>query len=62
MKLAKIEKISEAIQNFKACYEGNEIAGVRDGPVDAITLIEFLIEHPELGQIAEEINQLQQRR
>jgi hypothetical protein len=62
MKLEQVEKISEAINNFKACYDGNEISGVRDGPVDAIALIEFLIEHPELAQIAEQINQLQNGR
>lgn len=58
MDINKIQRLNAEIENFRACYEGNELWSEREGPVQANALIEFLIEHPELPKIAETIKRL----
>ena len=57
-KIKKIQKLHSEIQNFKDCYEGNELWGVSDGPVDAERLLGFLIEHPYFQKIADTVKKL----
>lgn len=58
MDIKKIQKLNSEIESFRACYDGNELWGERDGPVPTEKLIEFLIEHPEFQQIADNIKKL----
>jgi hypothetical protein len=58
MNLKKVQELSAEIENFRKCYEGNELWGRRDGPVDMDDFISFLIEHPEFQEIANKISKL----
>ena len=53
--IEKIQKLNSQIESFRDCYEGNPLWAQHDEPVTAESLIEFLIEHPELQQIANNI-------
>jgi hypothetical protein len=57
-KIERISKLNQAIENFKCCYEGNELWGVIDGPVPYEKLIEFLINNTEFHDIAQQISKL----
>lgn len=56
--IERIMKLSDEIDSFRHCYDGNELWGERDGPVPVEKLISFLIEHPEFSKIAESIRKL----
>ena len=58
MNIKHIQKLNSEIENFRACYDGNELWGQRDNHVAVDVLIEYLIEHPEFAQIAESIRKL----
>lgn len=58
LRMENIAKIASEIENFAACYKGNEVWGSIDGPVGVHKLIEFLIEHPEFQNIANNIDKL----
>ena len=56
--LEKVQRLAAEVDNFRECYAGNELWGEVETFVSAETLILFLIEHPELPQIADEIERL----
>ena len=58
MDIEKIKKLNAEIANFETCYEGNELWGVIDGPVPPHKLLEFMIEHPYLQEIANNISKM----
>ena len=57
-KIERLQKLNAEIKNFQDCYEGEELWGHSDGPVDAVALISYLIEHPEFQKIADNIKKL----
>ena len=57
-RIEKIQRLNEAIQNFNSCYEKPLWGSCPDGDVRAEQLLEYLIEHPELSEIAEKIDKL----
>lgn len=57
-KIEKIQKLNAEIQNFRDCYEGNELWGDIEDCVSPERLIAFLIENPHLQQIADAIKKL----
>lgn len=58
-KILQLEKLHSEIQNFRNCYQGDELWGDMDGPVSAESLMAFLIENPHYQKIANEIAKLE---
>ena len=57
--IIKIENIANEMANFRECYKDIEISGDRfDNKVDAIKLLEFMIDNPHMQKIANEIAKL----
>ena len=57
VEVRKIQELNGAIESFTACYE--PLSGhAPHGDVPVETMINFLIDHPELAIIASEIDKL----
>ena len=57
--IERIEKLHNEIDNFRQCYKDNELWGRPEEAVSFEHLVEFLIEHPEFQEIADNISKLQ---
>ena len=62
MKITEIMKLSSEIQNFYDCYEDttNQLYTKRHsgGKINPEDLLEFLLEHPHMMEIAQRIKDL----
>lgn len=58
-RLENIQKLSDAIRNFKECYTDCELWGsYPDGNVTQEVIMTWLIENPHMAEIAQKINKL----
>ena len=57
-RIEQVLRLSTEIENFRDCYNGNELWGGTDSFVSPEKLILFLIDHPHLQVIANNINNL----
>lgn len=55
--IESLQELNTEIENFIACYEGNELWG-GDAAISPQKLISFMIEHPHLQEIANKIQKL----
>jgi hypothetical protein len=59
MNIKKIRELNAEIESFNSCYDGNDLWGGQELPVSSEKLIEFMIEHPYLQEIANKIAKLE---
>ena len=59
--IIKAEKLASEINNFRECYSGNELWGERDSFVSMESLLEFMINHPYMQEIANDIKKLKSK-
>ena len=58
-RLEQIQKLADAIKNFKECYETCELWGsCPEGNVEVTNLMAWLIENPHMAEIAKGIANL----
>jgi len=56
--LERCQKINLEVTNFIECYKEEELWGSNDGPVDAYSLLCYLVANPHLQEIAEKVSKM----